>query len=153
MSSKVMDEHLRRLLVLGEISALVETTRPRRVHEEVRRAVKLNHQATRSWWIVVRVWARLSRFECNVLNIREWEFDLVTSRIVVDVVGDASLVRRIEYHQIHCILAYTAPGANAERAAGKVVDDCCSLVLNSLRKQAGKKKTYQLCQSHWDRHS
>ena len=93
-----MDEHLRRLLVLGEISALVETTRPRRVHEEVRRAVKLDHQATRPWWVVVCVWARLSRFEGDVLNVCEWEFDLVTSRIVVDIVSDTGLVRRIEYH-------------------------------------------------------
>ena len=109
MSSQVMDQHLRCLLVLGEISTLIEAARHRRVHEEVRRSVELDHQASRSRWIGVCIRAWFSGFECDVLDEGKWKFDLVTSRIVVDIVSDAGFVRGVEDDKIHRVLSNSTP--------------------------------------------
>ena len=61
--------------------------------------------------------------KCDILDVREWVFDLVTGRIVVDVVGQTRFIRGIENDKVHGILSNSAPGANAQRLAGKVMDD------------------------------
>lgn len=59
-----------------------------------------------------------------MFDVGKWELDLVASRVVVDVVGDARFVRRVEDDQIHRILTHSSPAANAERTAGEVMNDC-----------------------------
>ena len=50
VSTKMMHEHLRCLLILREVSALIETTGSGRIHEELRRSVEFDDQTTRSRW-------------------------------------------------------------------------------------------------------
>jgi hypothetical protein len=40
-------------------------------------------------------------------------FDLVASRVVVYVVGDAGFIGRIEDDEIHCVLTDSTPRSNA----------------------------------------
>ena len=123
--SEMMGQDLRRLLLLREVSALVEATRARRVHEEVRRSVQFDDKTARPGWRAIGTRYVLTRLQLYALDVSEWKLDLVTSRIVVDVVGKASLVGRVEDDEVHSILTHATPGPNAQRTASEVVDDCC----------------------------
>ena len=124
MSSEVVGQDLRRLLLLREVPALVEATRAGRVHEEVRRSVQFDDKTARTRWRAIGTWNVLTRLQLYALDISEWKLDLVTSRIVVDVVGKASLVGRVEDDEVHGVLTHTTPGPNAQGTASEVVDDC-----------------------------
>jgi hypothetical protein len=115
-----MDENLGGLLMLGEVATLVESPPGTgRVHVEVGGAAQL-HDETRG--PCVRFVA-LPILQGDVLDVAERELDLVARRFVVDVIGHARLLaERIEDEQIHCVLADSAPGADAQRPTVKVLD-------------------------------
>ena len=57
--------------------------------------------------------------------MRERKFDLVASRLVVDVVGQARLLaKRIEDHKIHGILSHSPPCSDTQGSTLKVVNHC-----------------------------
>ena len=45
-------------------------------------------------------------FQCDVFNIREWILNLISSRVIADIVSQAGFVGCIEDNQIHSILAH-----------------------------------------------
>ncbi len=122
VATQMMCVDLRRLLVLGKVPTLVEASCTGRVHEKIRRPVQLHEKTPRSWSHAVGIIRRIGVFKGNVLDVGERILDLVTSRVIVDIVGETSFVRRIEYDQIHGILSYPTPGANGKGFAGKVVN-------------------------------
>ena len=120
ISAEMVHEDLRRLPVLRKVPALVEAPGSGRVHEEVRRAVKLHDQAG---WVHARILGLAIR-KSDVFDVREGELDLVAGRFVVDVVREARLLAEgIEGDEIHGILPYAAPRTNAEGPALKVLND------------------------------
>ncbi len=123
MSAKVVCHNLRRLLFLCEISTLVEATRARRVHEEVRRPVQFDDKTTGTRRTAIGTGYGFPGFQLYAFDVCKWKFDLVTSRVVVDVVGETSLVRRIKDDEVHGVLADASPGADAQRAASEMVDN------------------------------
>lgn len=66
----------------------------------------------------------MARIEADLPNGREGILDLVASRVVIDIVGDAGLVGRVEDDEIHGIETNTAPAADAQSTAGEVMDHC-----------------------------
>lgn len=116
VSTKVMHHDLRRLLILCEVSTLEKASRPRRVHEEIRRPVELYNQATRLAHFCI------SMLEENVFDECKGVFDFVSGLVVVDIIGHACFVGRVEDDEVHGVLAHTRPLANTEGAASQVVD-------------------------------
>lgn len=151
MTSEMVSKDLRSLLFLCEISALVETARPGRVHKKVRRSAQLNDETTRSRRGAVGTRGSLSCFQLYGLDVGEGEFDLVSSRIVVDVISNASLIGRIEDDEIHCILPDATPGTNAQRATSEVMNDYDPIRSRSQIHVCYT--THQLCPSHLGRRS
>ena len=123
MSSQVVCQDLRSLLVFCKVPTLVKATGSGRVHEEVRWSVQFNDQPTRPWWRTVGARSGIARFQLYALDVRERKFDLVAGRIIVDVVSDAGLVGRVEDDEIHGVLPNSSPSTDTQGAAGEVVDD------------------------------
>lgn len=113
MTSEMVNENLRCLLILCKITTLIEAARARRIHKEVRRSAELNDKAARPRRRPVVIWTGFSRFQRDVFDVGKWKFDLVSRRVVVDVVRDACLVGRIEDDEVHRILPDTSPAADA----------------------------------------
>lgn len=117
VSTEVVNHALRSLLVLSEVATLEEAIgRGRRVHEEVWWPVQLDDDATK----LVRV--ALAVLEIDRLDVSEGVLDLVPGLLIVDVVGHRTLVRRVKDDQVHSVLTDPSPFANAERAAGQMVN-------------------------------
>ena len=53
----------------------------------------------------------------------EGVLDLVSGGVIVDVVGHAGLLWRVEDHQVHSILSDAAPASNAQRTACEVMNN------------------------------
>ena len=120
IAAEMVEEDLRRLPILREVTALVETAGSRRVHEEIGWAVELHGQ---TGWVHAGVFALAIR-KRDVFDVGERELDLVAGRLVVDIVGQAGLLTEgIEGDEIHCVLAHASPCTNAEGSALKVLDD------------------------------
>lgn len=131
-STKAVDEASRSLEVFGEIVHLVETLSVgARVHEEVRRAVKLDHNTTRFSGVSLVV------LEVDALDVGKWVLDLVPGLFVVDVVGHRTLIGRVEDDEIHHILTDTRPGANAQSTTGEMLNDWAGSVSTIQRVEAG----------------
>ena len=109
MTAEVVNEAVGCLLVLGEVTALVEATRSRRVHEEVWRARQLNDKSTRSLCSTLSIGCRITIVQGDILDECKWVFDLVASRVVVDVVRNATLLWRVEDDEVHGTLANSPP--------------------------------------------
>lgn len=109
MSAEMVHHTVRCLLIFREITALIKATRSGRVHEEVWRSSQLNNESPRSLSGAFSVACRVAILKCNVLDVREWILDLVTSRVVVDVVGDAAFLGRIEDYEVHGTLSNATP--------------------------------------------
>jgi hypothetical protein len=124
VSAKVMGQDVRGLLVLREVSALEESARAGGVHEEVRRSVQLNDETTRARRRASGGWNGFTRLQLYALDEGERKFDLVASRIVVDIIGDTCLIRRIEDDEVHGILTDSAPGSDAQGATSEVMNNC-----------------------------
>lgn len=92
-ATKLVHHDFARLLVLGEVTALVEATATRAVHVELRRTNQLNHQCAQSLRSALCSGRDFTLDKVDVLDPSEWVFDLVAGRIVVDVVCDASFFR------------------------------------------------------------
>lgn len=123
LSTKDMSQVLRGLLIGSEISSWVEPARVGRIHEEVRWMIEMNYNLTLLLsWVLLAI-GGIDGLQFDAADIREWVLNLVTSRVVVDVVGDALLLWRVEDNQIHAILTNTSPRANAERTAVEVVNE------------------------------
>lgn len=88
----------------------------------MRRARQFDDESTRARRRAIGVGSTLTSLQLDAFDERERKFDLVSSRVVVDVVCDAGFVRRVEDDQIHCILANSAPCTDAEGTASEVVD-------------------------------
>lgn len=117
VSTEVMNHALRGLLVLSEVATLEEAIgRGRRVHEEVWWPVQLDDDATELVGVAFAV------LEVNRFDVSEGVLDLVPGLLIVDVVGHRTLVRRVKDDQVHGVLTDASPFANAERAAGQMVD-------------------------------
>lgn len=123
MASQVMDHDLARLLLLGEITTLVEPPGVGRIHVEHRWAVKLHYQSTRPRWLTVRPGVGVSSLQGDVLDVCEWVFDLITSRVVVDIVCHAGLVGRVENNQVHRVLSNAPPATDCQRSTSEMRDD------------------------------
>ena len=93
VATKVMTQDLRSLLVLGKIATLIETARARRIHEEVRWSGELHNQAASSRAATMIVALIFSRIKGDILDRGEGKFDLVASRVIVDVISNARLIR------------------------------------------------------------
>ncbi len=128
MSSQLVSQDLGCLLILGEVTTLVEAARVGRVHEKVGRPVQLNDKPARSRWRAVSSWRRFTRFQLNALDKGERVFDLVASGIIVDIVRDAGFVRRVEDDQVHGVLTHPSPRTDAQRSTGEVLNDLKRLV-------------------------
>lgn len=122
MTTQMVDQDLRGLLLLGEITTLVETPGVGGVHVEERRAVQFHDETTGSRGSPVRLRGLVTRFQSDVLDVGKGIFDLVAGGVVVDVVGHAGLFGRVENNQIHGILPNAAPTADGQGAASEVVD-------------------------------
>ena len=109
-----MDQNLRGLLIFGEITTLVEAARAGGIHKKVGGPIEFDDQAAwpRRYAAVART--GFSRLQTDALDEGEWEFDLVARGIIVDVVCDASFVRRIEDDEVHGILSYATPTADTQ---------------------------------------
>jgi len=118
-----MSQNVGCLLILCKVTALVETPGVGRVHEEVGWSGQFNDEAAGSGWGSICIWSRVTSFQLNAFNVSEGKFDLVASRVVVDVVGDARFVGRVEDDQIHGVLTNTSPRTNAQRSTCEVLDD------------------------------
>lgn len=122
VATQMMCVDLRRLLVLGKVPTLVETSCTGRVHEKIRGPIQLHEKTPRSWSHAVGIIRWIGIFKGNVLDVGEWILDLVSGRVIVDIVGETGFVGRIEYDQIHGILSHPTPGADCKGFAGKVVN-------------------------------
>lgn len=120
MASQVMNHDLTSLLLLGEITALVESSGVRRVHVKVRRAVQLHNKTTWSRWFPIRPRARIPSFQGDVLDIGKRILDLIAGSIVVDIVSHACLIRGIENDQVHGVLSNAPPAADSQGTTGEV---------------------------------
>lgn len=109
--SKSVYHHPRSLLIFREISNLEEPTRSRRIHEEIWRTVQLDNEAA----LLSRV--HVAVLEVDVLDVTERVLDLVSRRVIVDVVGHTRLIGRVEDDEVHGILADSAPRSNLQSAA------------------------------------
>ena len=119
VSSQVVRQDLRSLLVFCEVADLNEAIRGgSRVHEEVWRTVELDNDAAELVRVTVRV------LKEDVLDVRERVFDLVARLLVVDVVCHRTLVGRVKNDEVHRVLADSRPLADAQGAAGKMVNHC-----------------------------
>ena len=123
MTSKMVNQDLTGLLLFGEIAALIETSRVGGVHVEKRRTVQLHDQATRPGRSTVGLRTLVTRLQSDVLDMGEGVLDLVSGGVIVDVVGHAGLLWRVENHQVHSILSDAAPAANAQRTACEMMND------------------------------
>lgn len=112
VSTEVMDHYSGSLLIFGEIATLEKAIRTVvGIHVEVRYAIEFHGQAR---WSCDSV-HRLTVFQGDVLDRREWEFYLVASVFVVDVVSQTWLLtNRIEHDKVHCVLPNTTPSSNTE---------------------------------------
>ena len=140
MTSKMMNQNLTGLLLFGKITALVETSRVGRIHVEQRRTVQFHHETTRPGRSTVGLRA-FTRFQSDILDVREGVFNLVSGGVIVDVISHAGLLRRVKDDQVHSILSDASPAANGQRTAGEMVDhwECVSNVQK-------KKKHKCMCQ-------
>lgn len=138
MASQVVHHDLACLLLLGEITALVEASGVGGIHVEEWRTVKFHHQTPRSRRSAIRPGIRVSGFQSDVLDVRERILDFVTSGIVVDIVGHAGLVGRVEDDQVHGILANAPPGTDREGAAGKMRNDCNRILVSCSQGRWGR---------------
>ena len=129
MTSKMMNQNLTGLLLFGKITALVETSRVGRIHVEQRRTVQFHHETTRPGRSTVGLRA-FTRFQSDILDVREGVFNLVSGGVIVDVISHAGLLRRVKDDQVHSILSDASPAANSQRTAGEMVDhwECVSNV-------------------------
>jgi hypothetical protein len=123
VATEVMHQAVRCLLILSKVSALVKATRSRRVHEEIWWARKLDNKTTRSQRSTFSVRCWVAVVQCDILDEREWVLDLVTGRVVVDVVRNTALLGRVKDDEVHGTLTNSAPRANAQGAAREMVDD------------------------------
>lgn len=112
MTSQMMNHDLACLLLLGEIAALVETARVGRIHIEHGWVVQFHHDSTRSRRGAIGTRVGVSRLQGDVLDVGERVFDLIASRVVVDIVSHASFVGGVENHQIHGILPDAPPATD-----------------------------------------
>lgn len=139
----MVGQEVRSLLILGEVATLEEAVgRRRRVHEEVRRPVQLNDDATGIRAVGIAI------LQVDVLDVREGILNLVARLLVVDVVGHGALIRRVEDDEIHRVLPNTSPLANPKASAGEVVNDWSTRQKHSSQyPQSGQSKvhTYGLC--------
>jgi len=108
-TSKVVNEDLTCLLVLGEIRTLVESTTTRSIHVELWWAVQFDNERAHLLRSALGSSVHVSLHKVDVLDPSEWVFDLVSSGVVVDVVGDASLFWRVKDDQIHLRLSDSTP--------------------------------------------
>lgn len=120
MASQVMNHDLTSLLFLGEITALVETSRVGRVHVKVRRAVQFHDKTTWSRWFPIRPRARVTGFQRDVLDIGERVLDLIAGSIVVYIVRHACLIRGVEHDQVHGVLPNAPPAADSQGTTSEV---------------------------------
>ena len=123
MATQVVYHDLRRLLIFREITTLMESSRPRRVHEKVGRASELHNETARvrrrAAWLVGN-----PMLKGDVLDVGERELDLVSCRVVVDVIGQARFLRSVKDDEIHRVLANATPRADAQRLAMEMVYHC-----------------------------
>lgn len=141
VSSQMVDHDAGCLLVFGEVAALVETARAGRIHEEVWRPVELDDQAAGPRRKSAVVPIRLAGFQGDIFDESEGKFDLVAGRIVIDVVGQACFVGRIEDDQVHGILADAAPASDAEGPTGEVLNDWAAQLVILVNRKAQSKIT------------
>lgn len=120
MASQVMNHDLTSLLFLGEIAALVETSRVGRVHVKVRRAVQFHDKTPWSRWFPIRPRAWITGFQGDVLDIGERILDFIAGSIVVDIVSHACLIRGVEYDQVHGVLSNAPPAADSQGTTSEV---------------------------------
>lgn len=117
VSTEVMNETLRSLLVFGEIATLEEAICcGRRVHKKVGWPVQFDDNTANLVGVTFVV------LQVDGLDIRKRILDLVPCLLVVDIVSHGALVRRVKDDQVHGVLAHTRPFANAEGAASQVVN-------------------------------
>ncbi len=114
VSSKMMDEHLRCLLIFGEITTLIEAAGAGRIHEKVGRPVEFNDQAAGSRRDAAVARIGLSRLQTDAFDKGKGEFDLVACGIIIDVICDAGFVGRIKDDEIHGILSDATPTADTQ---------------------------------------
>lgn len=118
-----MSEDAASLLVFSEIAALVEATTAGSIHVELGRAVELDDQGTHLLRCTLSSRVHVTLDEVDVPDPRKRVFDLVASSVVVNVVSDTSLFRRVENDQVHLTLANTAPCTDRQGAAVEVLND------------------------------
>lgn len=120
VSTEMVCEHSRGLLVFGEIAALEESCGLRsRVHEEERRVKKLDRDAAEVITLAV--------VKENVFDVSKRILDLVPSLLIVDVVGHGALVWRVKDDEVHSVLTNSRPLADGERTASKMMDHCTKI--------------------------
>jgi len=87
-----MSQILRSLLVGSKVASWVEATRVGGIHEKVWWVVELDNNLTLLLsWILLAVWS-IERLQFDAADVREWVLNLITSRVVVDVIGNALLL-------------------------------------------------------------
>jgi len=105
----VVNHDLTGLLVLGEVTAFVEAAAARAVHVELGWSDEFDDKRAHALGEGIGTIRDLALDQVDILDPGKWIFDLVTCRIVVDVIGDTGLFRRVEDDQIHLTLTDPAP--------------------------------------------
>lgn len=140
-AAELMDHDLAGLLVLCEITTLVEATAAGAVHVELGGTNQFDHQSAQSLRSALSSGCDLTLDKVYVLNPSEGVFNLVASRVVVDVVCNTSLLGRVEDNQVHLALADSAPGTDREGATCKVLDDYTGVSSGHMRNNTMLKLT------------
>ena len=123
-TSKVVNQNLACLLVLGEIRALVKSSTTRAIHVELWWTVQLDNERAHLLRRALGSSVHISLYKVDILDPSEGVFNLVSSRVVVDVVGDAGLLWRVKDDEIHLRLSDSSPRANRKGTAVEVLNDC-----------------------------
>ena len=105
----MVNHDLTGLLILCEIAAFEEATTARAVHIKLGWSDEFDDKRAHALGEAVGSTRNLALDQVDILDPSKWIFDLVTRGIVIDVVGDTGLLRRVEDDQVHLTLTDSAP--------------------------------------------